>query len=122
MRKSEREHLKSMLSRQVDGPVRLAYARLPMSQPRQFVIVGTTNDHHYLQDPTGNRRFWPVRVEKFNLDYIYKNRDQLRAEAVVREARGDSIRLPESLYGAAGIQQERRRTADPWEEILEPFL
>jgi predicted P-loop ATPase len=119
MRKSQREHLKSMLSRQVDGPVRMAYARLPVSQPRQFIVIGTTNDHHYLQDPTGNRRFWPMRVDRFDLDLVIRERDQMWAEAAFREAEGESIRLPQSLWAHAGVQQERRRNEDPWEEIIQ---
>lgn len=119
MRKGQREHLKSMLSRQVDGPVRMAYARLPLSQPRQFVIVGTTNDYQYLQDPTGNRRFWPVRLERFDIELIISERDQMWAEAMVRAKQHESIRLPQHLYDHATLQQERRRTVDPWEPILE---
>jgi len=118
LRGSQKEHLKAMLSRQVDGPVRLAYARLPVEQPRQFIVVGTTNSHAYLKDDTGNRRFWPVRVEVMNIDKIMEQRDQLWAEAVTRERRGESIRLSTSLYGIAQFQQERRRVEDPWEEIL----
>jgi predicted P-loop ATPase len=118
MRASQMEHLKAMLSRQVDGPVRLAYERLAMEQPRQFICIGTTNSHTYLSDSTGNRRFWPVRVERFDVEGIARDRDQLWAEAVVREAQGESIRLPVDLYEHAGIQQERRRTEDPWELII----
>jgi predicted P-loop ATPase len=118
MRSSLREHLKSMLSRQVDGPVRMAYGRLPVEQPRQFITIGTTNDHFYLSDPTGNRRFWPVRVSGFDVPALKADRDQLWAEAVHLEAEGFSIRLPEELYDHAGIQQERRREVDPWEDII----
>jgi len=119
MRASMTEHLKGMLSRQVDGPVRLAYGRIPVEQPRQFIIVGTTNSSNYLNDATGNRRFWPIRVKQFNIDWIRDNRDQLWAEAAVREERGDSIRLDPKLYAYAELQQERRRAEDPWENKLD---
>src|SRR5690606_33817871 len=56
------EHMKAMLSRAVDGPVRRAYAHLTDERPRQFVVIGTTNSRTYLRDATGGRRFWPVRV------------------------------------------------------------
>jgi predicted P-loop ATPase len=119
MRKSQSESLKSMLSRQVDGPVRMAYARLPVEIPRQFIIIGTTNSHTYLNDITGNRRFWPVRVGKFDLRQLSHDRDQIWAEASHREAANESIRLKEELYKIAGMQQERRRFEDPWEQILD---
>lgn len=122
MRTAGMEHLKAMLSRQTDGPVRLAYARMPVEQARQFVAIGTTNSYAYLSDSTGNRRFWPVRVDAFDVDGLRRERDQLWAEAVVREAGGASIRLPPHLYDHAELQQERRRTDDPWEVILAAYF
>ena len=119
MHASKVEHLKSMMSRQFDGPVRMAYARLPIEEPRQFVLVGTTNAHIYLSDPTGSRRFWPVHVKQIDVDAVNRDRDQLWAEAVMRHKRGDSIRLSPELYEQAALQQERRRTVDPWEPVLE---
>ncbi|HXG90323.1 MAG TPA: virulence-associated E family protein [Vicinamibacterales bacterium] len=113
------EHLKSMLSRSVDGPVRLAYARMPTQRHRHFVVVGTTNSHVYLKDATGNRRFWPVRVQHFNIPGLRSVRDQLWAEAVKRVGAGESIRLDPALYSLAELQQERRRQIDPWEAKLE---
>lgn len=41
--------------------VRLAYARNPIDLPRSCVFVATTNEGMFLADPTGARRFWPVR-------------------------------------------------------------
>lgn len=119
MQASQVEHLKGMLSRQVDGPVRLAYGRLPVEQPRQFIIVGTTNSYTYLTDSTGNRRFWPVRVQQFDIPWIRENRDQIWAEAFARASAGESTRLDPSLYEHASLQQERRRAEDPWEVKLE---
>jgi predicted P-loop ATPase len=117
-RKTEIEQLKAMLSRQVDGPARMAYAHFPVSRKRQFILIGSTNREAYLPDSTGNRRFWPVKVQQFNLRWIEQHRDQLWAEAVYRESQGESIRLPEKLWPAATEQQERRRESDSWEDVL----
>ncbi len=115
----EAEHLKSFLSRQVDGPVRMAYDRLATEVPRQFIIIGTTNSvTGYLKDFSGARRFWPVRITKFDVESLKRDRDQIWAEAMTREAEGISIRLPERLYALAAAQQEARRLIDPWEEYL----
>jgi predicted P-loop ATPase len=122
MPKSQVEHLKATLSRQIDGPVRMAYGRLPVERARQFVIVGTTNSHHYLLDGTGNRRFWPVRISKFDVDVVVKEREQLWAEAYKLEREGASTRLLPTLYEHAGMQQERRRAIDPWELHLAEHL
>lgn len=114
------EHLKGMLARQIDGPVRLAYGHFSVEVPRQFVIVGTTNKlTEYLRDSTGNRRFWPVRIAQFDVAALTHDRDQLWAEAAYREAQGESIRLPERLWAAAAVEQDARRQIDPWEELLE---
>jgi hypothetical protein len=68
---------------------------------RQFVIIGTTNETiGYFRDETGNRRFWPVRVQRFNLEKLRANRDQLWAEAAAIDRRGEPIDLSHYL-GAA---------------------
>jgi hypothetical protein len=115
--------LKACLSRQIDE-ARMSYDRKPTIQARQFVIVGTTNETDgYLRDPTGNRRFWPVRIQQMDLERLRRDRDQLWAEAVVAEAAGESIRLDPSLYEAAAIEQEARTLGDdPLVDILHRAL
>ncbi len=121
-RKTETEQLKAMLSRQVDGPARMAYAHFAVERPRHFILIGTTNSTAYMTDPTGGRRFWPVSVGKFDVEWIKANRDQLWAEAVVREAAGESIRLHEDLWPVAAEHQEERREVDPWENLIRGAL
>jgi len=86
MRKVDIEHLKSQLSRQVDH-ARMSYGRMPTEKKREFITVGTTNDDKYLRDPTGNRRYWPIKTPAFDLEALKRDRDQLWAEAAAREAR-----------------------------------
>ena len=118
MRRSDNEHLKALLSRQVDR-ARMAYGRLVTEVPRQSVIVGTTNSTEYLKDTTGNRRYWPVSVRRFDLDSLARDRDQLWAEAAAREAAGESIRLHPRLWPVAAAAQGERLTHDPiYEELL----
>lgn len=121
-RKADRDHLKSMLSRQIDGPARMAYARFPVERPRQFIIIGTTNSAAYLMDSTGARRFWPIAVQNFDIDGIRENRDQIWAEALQREAQSESIRLPENLWGAAAEEQENRLEVDAWELVIQEHV
>jgi len=118
MRATDVTKLKSMLSRQIDGPVRLAYARTPVEISRQFVLFGTTNAINYLKDQTGNRRFWPVEVQRCDVEWMVANRDQLWAEAAHREASGESIRLDPALYEIAKLQQERRQLPNAFREKL----
>jgi hypothetical protein len=121
MRKGDVEHLKSFLSRRVDR-ARLAYGRLTTEAQRQCVIIGTTNSDRYLRDSTGNRRYWPVAVGEIDVAAIRRDRDQLWAEAAIRETEGMSIRLAPELWPVAGGEQEDRRIEDPMFERLEKHL
>src|SRR6185295_12142960 len=112
------DKMKAFLSTTVDGPVRLAYAREPVLVPRQFVAIGTTNRKDYLRDTTGNRRFWPVAVRGMSVEALLRDRDQLWAEASALEASGISTHLDRALWPAAGKEQEKRMTSDPWEDVL----
>jgi predicted P-loop ATPase len=115
------DRLKTFLSRPVDE-ARLAYAHENTRAPRQCVIIGTTNNDKYLKDHTGNRRFWPVRVEQFDLDALRRDRDQLWAEAAAAEATGESIRLDPALWPDAGAEQEKRYDKHEYQGVLEELL
>ena len=121
MRKGEIEHLKAFLSRQRDR-ARKAFGRVVDEIPRQCVFVGTTNAARYLKDLTGNRRFWPLIVIKFDIAALTAARDQLWAEAAAREAAGESIRLDPSLWDAAAAAQADRVIEEPFVEWLQEVL
>ena len=116
------DRTKAMLSRQSDKS-RKAYDRLTTEEDRQFIFCGTTNNRTFLKDATGGRRFWSVDIPRaFDLVGLIRDRDQLWAEAVVREAAGASIRLPEDLYAAAKIEQDRHLEDDPWIDALRDLV
>jgi predicted P-loop ATPase len=117
MRKTEVEKVKADASRQEDR-ARPAYGRVREDRPRRSIDWGTTNDDEYLQSQTGNRRFWPVKVGRIDIEAVRRDREQLLGEAATYEAAGESITLDPSLWGDAGEAQEQRRVKDPWEEIL----
>ena len=116
LHKGEVEKVKAFASRQEDK-ARPAYARRVSVRPRTCVFVGTTNDDEYLQDQTGNRRFWPIRIGRIDIEAFRRDRDQLFAEAVVGEATGESLVLPEELWPDAAALQDSRVVSDPWAEI-----
>jgi len=97
---------------------RPAYGRSRVDRPRRCVFVATTNDPTYLRDRTGNRRFWPVEVGVIDLDAVARDRDQLWAEAVVAEAGGEPLVIPQVLWPDVEAQQKSKMEDDPWENIL----
>jgi hypothetical protein len=121
MRRGDIEHVKAQLSRQYDR-ARLVWDRFATDKPRQCVFVGTTNPTEYLKDTSGNRRFWPIRVKRFDVEALRTDRDQLWAEAAALEATGVSIRLEERLWPVAAREQAKRLTDDAFYEVLQHEL
>jgi predicted P-loop ATPase len=118
MKKAEVETVKAYASRQSDD-ARPAYGHFLKKQKRHSIEVGTTNADTYLLSQTGNRRFWPMKVLKpIDIEKLKRDRLQLWGEAAYCESQGESLVLDEALWEAAGIEQEARRVADPWEDIL----
>ncbi|APA84338.1 PriCT-2 domain-containing protein [Paraburkholderia sprentiae WSM5005] len=115
LRRHELESQKAFLSRTVDA-FRPAYGRVYVSQPRQFVMVGTTNrTADYLTDETGSRRFLPVRVGRCNVEATLHDRDQLFAEADSRIAAGEHWWIEDGVLLAAAAREASERTPDnPW--------
>lgn len=125
LNRSESTRTKAFVSSQVDR-FRAPYERSPRDWPRQTVFVGTTNQDEYFKDPTGNTRYWPLRVEEvepINLDGLAGARDQLFAEAVAlyksgqrwHPTRDEQQRLFEP-------EQADREIADPWQSLIARWL
>lgn len=116
---ADRNHLKQILTATSDN-YRPSYARQNQDFPRQNIFVATTNDDKYLNDPTGARRFLPVRATAIALDYVNYARDQIWAEAVYRFRAGESWwEIPSD---AAISAQEDRYETDPWESLVAKWL
>ncbi|RTL06502.1 MAG: hypothetical protein EKK62_12910 [Acidimicrobiia bacterium] len=117
--------IKGFVTRQVDT-YRPSFGRVARDFPRRCVFVGSTNDDEYLKDPTGNRRWWPVRcgvVGPIDWSGIERDRDQLWAEALMCHDRGDPRYVDsEDLRKLCEAEQARREQGDPWEERVAAFL
>jgi putative DNA primase/helicase len=77
----EAEPVKAFLTSRTDR-FRPPYGRNMIHRPRQGVFVGSTNASEFLDDPTGSRRFWPVRAGKIDIEAVKRDHVQLWAEAM----------------------------------------
>ncbi|QPI84744.1 hypothetical protein I3V23_09115 [Rhodobacterales bacterium HKCCA1288] len=117
--KAEVEHVKAYITR-TEEKFRPAYGRAEVGYPRRCVFVGTTNRTDYLRDETGNRRFWPVRVDNIDHDLIRHDRDRIWAAALSLYRDGEAWWLTPDEAALAGAEQAKRTTVDPlYEEVAQ---
>lgn len=126
-RKTDVSRIKQFLSLRADR-YRAAYGRQVNEFQRRCVFFGTCNQMEFLQDTTGNRRFWPVEVgitphektvwKDLTDDII----DQLWAEAKMRWQMGEQLYLSPELESAAQEQQEAHREVSPKEGLIQEFV
>lgn len=125
-KKADIEATKHFLSKQEDI-YRVAYGKRTDRFPRQCIFIGTSNEHEFLRDKTGNRRFWPVdiyehepRLDVFkDLDYEI---DQIWSEAL------ELFKNKESLYLSADEEKEAQKQQEAHSEesakagLIEEYL
>ena len=119
--KAEVEHVKAYITR-TEEKFRPAYARTEVTYQRRCVFVGTTNRTDYLRDETGNRRFWPIKVEAINHDLIRRDRDLIWAAAVALYRAGEAWWLTPDEAVLADAEQAKRTTIDPFYEDVAQWL
>lgn len=118
------ESLKTFITKQDDGDVRLAYRRNPETLLRRCVLVGTSNKRDCLpNDETGLRRFVPIRCEHgSNVEkYMAEYRDQLWAEAMhlyFNEARRANLPRGAAMEQAAEVAEQHRNRDVIMEDTL----
>jgi len=127
MKKFEIEEIKQFLSKTEDR-YRVAYDRQVSEFPRKCVFFGTTNNHNFLQDPTGNRRFWPVDINPANkkLNHWEKLTDNvvglIWAEALSLYRDGETLELDSEAAKEAERMQGLHLEEDPREGLIIKYL
>lgn len=116
------DEIKSILASRFDD-YRPHYGRSMVRVPRSCVVVGTTNQEQFLDDETGSRRFWVLRVaQEIDAAALAAERDQLWAEARAAFDAG------EEWWFDTAEDHERERTAEdhtidsPWEQTLRTWI
>lgn len=126
-RKADTEAIKHFLTKREDI-FRVAYGRQVSVFPRQNIIIGTTNDHEFLKDRTGNRRFWPVKVGEHkrnkNLwtELTKEEISQIWAEAKVGYQDGEQLYLTGKIEEEAREIQNQHREENPMFGLVQEFL
>ena len=119
LRGAEGTRVKNFLTQTTDH-YRSPYAREYVSRPRRCVFIGTTNESTYLQDTTGARRFWPVRVGELDRHGLERDRDQLWAEADHLLKQGATW-WPGADLDLSAVHEDRF-FHDEWEEAVLSFV
>ena len=115
-KKSDIAQLKAFITKNTDT-LRKPYAKKDSTFPRRTVFAGTVNDFHFLHDPTGNRRFWPIEVTAIIRDTGI-NYQQLLAEVKTMYDQGESWHLTASEVIQLNQHSEQFTLMDPAVEKL----
>lgn len=122
MKNKEIEAVKHFISKPFDR-FRVSYGRRAESYPRQVIFIGTTNDDQFLQDQTGNRRFWPIRcVKKMGTGPGKEEIDQIWAEAAYLYSMGEDLHLDDDMEIEAKKVQEQYTEVDDRVGRIEAYL
>jgi predicted P-loop ATPase len=108
--------LKGFLTDDTDR-VRRPYDRRESSYPRRTVFAATVNEHQFLQDPTGNTRFWTIPVQ--SLDWQHGiDMQQLFAQLLEEVTAGEPWWLADNEEGLLEVMNSRHAAVSPVAEKL----
>ena len=104
------DSIKAWLSRRVEE-WRPVYREAHVRYGRRSMVIGTDNVGEFLDDPTGARRFLPIRVGRHvDIEGLTRDRDQLWAEGLVRfRESGIAWQMAEEL---AKVEHAKFETVD----------
>lgn len=126
LRKADAEAVKHFITKQRDQ-FRPAYARTSEIYERQCVFGGTTNNREFLRDPSGNRRFLPVdvnreRITKSVFDDLPEEVDQIWAEAYNLYVNKEPVYLDSATEELAKAEQLEHSEIDERQGIITKYL
>lgn len=128
----EIEQVKSFIT-SVKDTYRSAYEKRAESHPRRSIFIGTTNDSHFLTDPTGNRRYLPITVHADQVK-ISLFEDKEKVNELIELAWGQAMEifyenntypkliLPESAMDVAKREQLRFTEENTLIGLIENYL
>jgi len=122
LRQKNSSGMKSFITESTDK-FRLPYGREITTHPRPNILVGTTNDPTPLIDPSGNRRYWIVKVnQKINQVAVEQQRDLIWGAALQMYLEGSEIPFIDydDVETTKLVDERNReyREEHPWEETI----
>lgn len=116
MKSADTDAIKDLITSRSDN-FRAAYARQWNKNPRHSVLIGSTNNEHFLKDTTGNRRFWVVKVTGGGGPAAWASKlrnevGQIWAEAYLIYKGGEPLMLADDL------EKSMRDYADSFNEVM----
>ncbi|MCI8506859.1 MAG: virulence-associated protein E [Lachnospiraceae bacterium] len=126
MTRQETNTVKQFLGKK-DDIYRAAYGKRAQRYIRRCVFFGTSNEHEFLKDATGERRFWPVDVgvrpaRKSVWKELPEEVDQVWAEVYLYWSLGESLYMPKELEALAAEAQEQHKEGSVKEGLVRDFL
>jgi predicted P-loop ATPase len=124
--RTEINQIKAFLSTNADH-FRAAYAKNASKNPRQCVFIGTSNESDFLRDATGERRFWPVKLDvQAPSKSVFKDLDdevdQIWAEALTRWRIGETLYLTGTALALSAFAQEEFSAKSPRAGMIIDFV
>ena len=120
MKQADTDAVKDLITSRSDN-FRAAYARQWNKNPRHSVLIGSTNNEHFLKDTSGNRRFWVVKVTGGEGVKQWRERlkslvGQIWAEAYIIYKKGEPLMLEDDM------EKQMRSYAENFNAIMgDPF-
>jgi hypothetical protein len=116
IKKADIANLKSFLTQQQDE-LRLPYERSSSKFVRRTVFFGSVNENDYLNDPTGNRRFWTIDCK--SIDYAHHiDMQQLWAEFHDLYSKGELWYLAKEEMQQLNEHNKEFEAINPMEEMM----
>jgi len=117
----ELEGIKAFISRQYEEWVP-KYMEFSTIYPRRLFFIGTSNKDEIFSDETGNRRWFPVRTDKSDIEAIIRDREHLWAEAAVLFMVEGVKSCYEKANNLADDVRAEFMIKDDWEDVIADWI
>ncbi|MFD1419357.1 VapE domain-containing protein [Lactiplantibacillus songbeiensis] len=126
MQKTDIETMKNFTSATSDY-YRNSYGRYATQHPRKSVFIGSTNQHDFLKDITGERRFYPIRcgINPATKNPLKSDKNdilQTLAEVKVWVDAGEKLYFDQQTIREAKPYQQEAQVIDPMKDAIADYL